>query len=53
MVWSLCYQLTKTCTYEDAQITLDQGKGDFAENSTLNTIAKKMTQARLQTVHYL
>jgi ribonuclease R len=34
-------------TYEDAQITLDQGKGDFAEElQILNTIAKKMTQAR-------
>ncbi len=34
-------------TYEDAQKTLDEKKGDFYEElNTLNTIAKKLTQAR-------
>lgn len=34
-------------TYEDAQITLDTGKGDFyAELLTLNTIAKKLNRVR-------
>lgn len=37
----------KRYTYEDAQKTLDEKKGDFYEElNTLNTIAKKLTQAR-------
>ncbi|MEN9880981.1 MAG: ribonuclease [Candidatus Parcubacteria bacterium] len=36
-------------TYEDAQITLDTNKGDFAEELTiLNTIAKKLTKKRFE-----
>jgi ribonuclease R len=36
-------------SYEDAQITLDTGKGDFyQELAILNTIAKKLTKARFE-----
>ena len=36
-------------SYEDAQITLDTGKGDFYEELvTLNTIAKKLNKARFE-----
>jgi ribonuclease R len=36
-------------TYEDAQVTLDTGKGDFYEELTiLNTIAKKLNKARFE-----
>jgi ribonuclease R len=36
-------------SYEDAQVTLDTGKGDFYEElMTLNTIAKKLNKARFE-----
>jgi ribonuclease R len=36
-------------SYEDAQVTLDTGKGDFYEElNTLNKIAKKMQQRRFE-----
>jgi ribonuclease R len=36
-------------SYEDAQITLDEKKGDFYEElAILNTIAKKLTKARFE-----